>query len=224
VLPRSAWATEPPPQAAHEVAAAIKPLFVRTTKSRLQLPPVQFKVVPVAPDELQREIYAALRSRFAPRARLDSRGQAALARMGGIVMYLLEAATNPGLLSAGSSAADALSFRHPPLPIEGDVNLAELLAGYGAYETPTKFLYLAQLVADNREEGRKTLVWSNFVRNLEVLRGELSAFQPRSYTAASPQHPLLPSAAPLGRRRSRGSGVTRPAGYYSPTQPQSEKA
>ncbi len=178
VLPRSAWATEPPPQAAHEVAAAIKPLFVRTTKSRLQLPPVQFKVVPVAPDELQREIYAALRSRFAPRARLDSRGQAALARMGGIVMYLLEAATNPGLLSAGSSAADALSFRHPPLPIEGDVNLAELLAGYGAYETPTKFLYLAQLVADNREAGRKTLVWSNFVRNLEVLRGELSAFQP----------------------------------------------
>src|SRR4029077_2687300 len=178
VLPRGVWAREPPAEIGQEVAAAIKPLFVRTTKSDLCLPPVEFSVVPVTPDEVQGEIYSALKSRFAPRARLDRRGQAAFTWMGTIVMYLLEAATNPGLLSAGSATGDALDFRHPPLPIEGDLSLAELLASYGAYETPTKFVYLAKLLAENREAKRKTLVWSNFVRNLDVLRDELAAFQP----------------------------------------------
>jgi hypothetical protein len=189
VLPRSVWAREPPAEVGHEVATAIKPLFVRTTKSDLRLPPVEFSVVPVTPDELQREIYAALRTRFAPRARLDRRGQAAFTRMGTIVMYLLEAATNPGLLSAGSSTGDALDFRHPPLPIEGDLSLAELLVSYGTYETPTKFLYVANLLAKNRQAKRKTLVWSNFVRNLEVLRGELAAFQPAVVHGGIPAAP-----------------------------------
>jgi SNF2 family DNA or RNA helicase len=93
-------------------------------------------------------------------------------------MYLLEAATNPGLLTAGSSGDDPRFFRHPPLPVAADSPLAELLARYAAHETPSKFVALAQLLARNRQEGRKTLVWSSFVRNLELLRGELASLGP----------------------------------------------
>jgi SNF2 family DNA or RNA helicase len=84
-------------------------------------------------------------------------------------MYLLEAATNPALLPAGSASADPLLFHHPPLDIPAGSRLADLIAEYGQYETPRKFIELAQIVRANAEQGRKTLVWSNFVRNLEQL-------------------------------------------------------
>jgi hypothetical protein len=178
ILPSSVWFREPPPGVGRQVAESIAPLFVRTTKSDLDLPPVDHRVVPVEPNVLQREIYEALRSRFAPRRPLSLRQRASFSRLGEIVMYLLEAATNPGLLTAGSSGDDPRFFRHPPLPITADSTLAELLARYAAHETPSKFVALAQLLARNREEGRKTLVWSNFVRNLELLRGELEGLAP----------------------------------------------
>lgn len=192
VLPASIWSREPPPQIGHEVAEAIKPLFVRTTKSDLALPPVKFTVVPVEADRIQRQIYEAMRSRFAADSRLNWRQQADFKRMGGVVMYLLEAATNPGLLTSGSSRNDPLAFRHPPLPIEGDLSLADLLVDYGTYETPTKFAYLARLLNENRKAARKTLVWSNFVHNLEVLREELDSYQPAVIHGGIPSAPLAP--------------------------------
>lgn len=178
VLPAGTWEREPPPGIGHQIAAAARPLFVRTTKSELELPPVEFEVIEVAPDQLQREVYDALRNRYA-RSRGTSRAQRArFAHMGTIVMYLLEAATNPGLLTAGSSGDDSTYFRHPPLPLGPDSALADLLAGYGSHETPSKFLALVKLLQTNREAGRKTLVWSNFVRNLELLRSLLEVFSP----------------------------------------------
>jgi hypothetical protein len=178
ILPSAVWFREPPPGLGRQVAESIGPLFVRTTKSDLDLPPVEHRIQPVEPDALQREIYEALRSRFAPRRPLSLAQRAGFSRLGEIVMYLLEAATNPGLLTAGSSGDDPRFFRHPPLPVAADSPLAELLARYAAHETPSKFVALAQLLARNRQEGRKTLVWSSFVRNLELLRGELASLGP----------------------------------------------
>ncbi|MCW2979930.1 MAG: hypothetical protein JWO14_1657 [Solirubrobacterales bacterium] len=94
-------------------------------------------------------------------------------------MYLLEAATNPDLLTAGSSTDDPPYFRHPPLEIAADMTLADLLAAYGEYETPAKFVKLLEILKENQERGRKTVVWSNFVRNLELLRSVLfEAYHP----------------------------------------------
>jgi SNF2 family DNA or RNA helicase len=109
-------------------------------------------------------------------------------------MYLLEAASNPGLLAAGSSRYDPMSFRHPPLGISPDSSLADLLAGYGAYETPAKFVALGDLLRDNREHGRKTLVWSNFVRNLELLRDELRGYSPAVVHGGVPSKVTSPQA------------------------------
>ncbi len=194
VLPDSAYLARPPSDVGHQIAHAIRPLFVRTTKHELDLPKVTKLVQEVPLRDLHAEIYGALRDRYSG-AFAVSRGQRRMfAQLGAVVMYLLEAATNPGLLSAGSATGDALRFRHPPLPIPAGSNLAELLAAYGAYETPEKFVVLARLVKENADAGRKTLVWSNFVRNLQALERLLEPHAPAIVHGGIPAKMTQPAA------------------------------
>lgn len=120
--------------------------------------------------------------------------------MGTIVMYLLEAATNPRLLAAGSTDGDADEFRHPPLDVPEGSSLAQLISEYNLYETPRKFIELGRLIKSNASEGRKTLVWSNFVRNLKTLERELRGYQPTLVHGAVPA--FLPDGVE-GRSRER---------------------
>ena len=194
VFSRAAFSDSPPAEEVETVARRIGPLFVRTNKGELGLPPPKIHVVQIPMGPLQKEIYDALRHRFAGKAML-SRGDATnLAQMGRIVMYLLEAASNPALLAAGSSANDPNSFRHPPLEIPDDAKLVDLIGTYVRYEMPPKFVELAKLIAECRSVGKKTLVWSNFVRNLEWLR---------SRVLANAQPAMIHGGVPVesGRRR-----------------------
>lgn len=169
LLPQQAFAAVPPPSAMIAVQTAVAPLFARTTKAELGLPPMSFNVQQIPLQGLQAEIYSALRHRAALQYGSTAQDQTTFARMGRVVMYLLEAATNPALLAAGSSTDDPPPFQHPPLEIPPGSRLAELIAEYGLYEVPPKFSSLARVVSQNTAAGRKTLVWSNFVRNLEQL-------------------------------------------------------
>jgi hypothetical protein len=194
VLPTAALATPPPRDAGHLVASAISPLFARTRKSELGLTAPQLNVREVDPDPLQAQIYQALKDRYAGALRVTMSDRAELARMGDMVMYLLEAATNPQLLSAGSAASDEVGFRHPPLDIPPESSLWQLMQQYNQYETPAKFKQLLQLVADNADLGRKTLVWSNFVRNLLGLERMLALHQPALIYGGIPSELTDPNA------------------------------
>lgn len=191
VLPREVLSAVPPPDTMAKVAAAIRPLFVRTRKQELGLEPPQLSVVPVPLEGIHYDIYQALRDQY--RGELTMNERADFVRMGTIVMYLLEAATNPHLLAAGSAETDI--FRHPPLPVAHGTRLWELIGRYNEYETPSKFKILAQLVEQNAQLGRKTLVWSNFVRNLQVLERMFRRYEPAVIhggvpsALADPDHP-----------------------------------
>lgn len=178
ILPASALMTPTPADAGTQVAETIAPLFARTRKSELGLDQPTMRVVEVELDPLQAEIYQALRDRYAGAFELNMADRATFASMGDMVMYLLEAATNPQLLTAGSGAGDAVSFRHPPLDVPRGSALWDLLQQYSQYETPAKFRQLAEMIDANAAEGRKTLVWSNFVRNLQGLERMLAVHQP----------------------------------------------
>lgn len=186
LIPEAVRSDPPPPGAGALIADRIGPLFVRTRKSQLGLPAPQYDVIPVRMGDLQRDIYHALRQRYTGLHRLGHAGRVDMARMGRIVMYLLEAATNPALLVAGSGAGDHSPFRHPPLEIPAGSALPDLLDGYPDYETPAKFQQLGELIRRNAEAGRKTLVWSNFVRNIQTLRGDLARYQPAVVYGAIP--------------------------------------
>lgn len=194
VLPQNALVSPPPPDAGHLVAKAIGPMFVRTRKSELGLKRPDLNVLEVDPDPLQAEIYQALRDRYAGAFSMSMNDRTTLARMGEIVMYLLEAATNPQLLSAGSASDDEVGFRHPPLDIPPGSSLWGLLQDYGRYETPAKFRHLAQIISDNADAGLKTLVWTNFTRNLQALERMLALHQPASIYGGIPSVLVDPTA------------------------------
>ena len=195
VLPADALLTPPPADAGAQVAEAIAPLFVRTRKSELGLDQPIMRVVEVELDPLQGEIYHALRDRYAGAFEVNMADRATFASMGDIVMYLLEAATNPQLLTAGSGAEDALSFRHPPLDVPPGSALWDLLQQYNQYETPAKFRQLAEMIESNAAQGRKTLVWSNFVRNLQGLERMLALHEPAIIYGGIPSEVADPAAA-----------------------------
>jgi hypothetical protein len=198
VLPSEALMASPPVDAGRRVAEAIRPLFTRTTKDELGLRPPRHRVIQVPLEGLHREIYNALLDRYAGVFPVGRNDRVTLAQLGEVVMYLLEGATNPALLPRGSDASDAIDFQHPPLPVPRGHPLADLLAEYEQYETPRKFVELAQLIAANAEEGRKTLVWSNFVRNLVTLRSMLAGLGPALVHGGIPTRLSAPRA-PLTR-------------------------
>jgi len=195
VLPDGALVTPPPPDAGAQVAQAIAPLFVRTRKSELGLAQPIMRVAQVELDPLQAEIYTALRDRYVGAFEVSMADRATFASMGDIVMYLLEAATNPQLLTAGSGAGDEMGFRHPPLDVPPGSALWDLLQRYSQYETPAKFRQLAEMIEANAAQGRKTLVWSNFVRNLQGLERMLGAYQPALIYGGIPSEFADPKAS-----------------------------
>lgn len=192
ILPRDAVTPPFPQDAGARVAAAIQPIFVRTKKSDLQLPGVDKEVLIVEPSELQMQIYAALKDQYQGGLSVSMTDRTRFARMGQVVMYLLEAATNPKLLSAGSTSDDV--FRHPPLDVEPGSSLWELLRRYNEHETPAKFAHLARIIKENAEAGKKTLIWTNFVRNIHALQRMLARYEPAAVYGAIPSEVSNPKA------------------------------
>lgn len=199
ILPTAALAAQPPPDTGTSVSKAIAPLFVRTTKDDLALPKVEHHPIVVPLEGLHRDIYMALRNQYAGSFRLGGLARRDLLAMGRIVMYLLEAATNPKLLTAGSlEGSDPDVFRHPPLAIPEGSELSSLMDRYNEFETPRKFTVLGRLIKDNVDRGKKTLVWSNFVRNLGLLKRQFGAYEPALLHGGVP---AFDPAAPVDRER-----------------------
>lgn len=179
ILPPVIFDRSPPKEAAHLVADRIAPLFVRTTKSELNLRTPDRTTLRLPLTGLQREIYAALRDQYAGRLPLGRSDRSRFARMGQVVMYLLEAATNPRLLPFGDRPDPLTARPHFPLvPIPPNAALADLVAKYDEHENPPKFERLAQILSDNIAQRRKTLVWTNFVSNIELLEVALKRLDP----------------------------------------------
>jgi superfamily II DNA or RNA helicase len=193
VLPSDALLPSPSPASVGAVTPAIAPLFVRTTKNELHLREPIKRVITVALEGLQKEIYNSLRARFSALVRTQ-RDRVGFRDWGEIVMYLLEAATNPALLPAGSSTSDPIEFRHPPLAVPEGSSLRDLLTDYATYETPAKFVQLAALVNELADADRKVIVWSNFVRNLESLERMLARHQPAVVHGGIPSEISQPDA------------------------------
>lgn len=154
---------------------ALQPLFSRTTKRELGLPPVTPKLVQVPLPPLHKEIYDALIGQYSARA---SASEADFQAMGKTVVYMLMAATSPALLTVGTTRYEPLAYQVPPIPITEDSSLFELMQDLPAYEMSPKYQETLAIVAANAALGRKTLVWSTFVRSLLTLQRILLDFEP----------------------------------------------
>lgn len=197
ILPSGAYddALGRDPDVLRATGQAIDKYFVRTPKSELDIPDPTWEVVRRPMGPIQHAIYDALVGRYRGTYGLPTNSRRQFDRLGRIVMYLLEAATNPSLLVAGSDQDDEQGFNHPPLEVAGDETLQHLLEEYSHFERPWKYQYVLDTVERAAKTGEKVLVWSTFVRNLRSLERELGAFHPAIVHGAVPPEDSAPQGA-----------------------------
>ncbi|SPT60526.1 DEAD/DEAH box helicase [Actinomadura madurae] len=158
-----------------KASQVLRPLFTRTTKKELGLPPVQTSLRMVALPPLHKEVYEALLGRLSARAAGAENDFPAL---GKIAVYMLMAATSPALLVAGATRYEPLAYQVPPLAVPEGSSLARLMRDLPSYEMSPKYQETLAIVAENAVQGRKTLVWSTFIRSLNTLGRILREFRP----------------------------------------------
>lgn len=140
------------------VVDLISPIYVRTSKSELNLPPVTRVLKTLPMDPLQQRLYELMKSALAREAAhaLTIRSKQAFRGMGRSVTRVLQFVSNPALL------AHQIAFAHSN---ELSMVLAE---GRGP-----KLRYVLQRARSLARDGNKVLIWSSFVENVEHIAHSL---------------------------------------------------
>lgn len=152
-------------------SSVLRPLFSRTTKHELGLPPVTTKIRYVDLPPLHHEIYEALKGN--PTGRPGD-----LEALGKAMLRMLMAATSPALLAEGSTLYEPLAYQVPALEAPPGDSLGTLLKNLPQHELSPKYEEAIKIVAENASDGRKTLVWTTFVRSITTLDLLLAPFRP----------------------------------------------
>lgn len=159
LVPQFAFLYPEIPADTDTVVELIRPVYVRTNKKELGLPPVTriMAQLPMAP--MQNELYKLMKFEVAREAAsaLNIRNKQAFRALGRSVARLLQFVSNPALLSA------ELSFAHP------DLLAAALAEGDGP-----KLKYVLKKTRQLTRDGQKVLIWSSFVRNVEYIAERLA--------------------------------------------------
>jgi SNF2 family DNA or RNA helicase len=154
-----------------QVRGVLDPLYVRTTKTQLELPDLHVSGVGVTLGPLQRELYEVLRSEAARAASGMSIGDQRFFRtLGQHVMRLLQAAVNPMLLTR-REIADWTGLE----PVPEGTRAWELLRELARYERPAKLAAAVVRAEQLIGQGEKVLIWSQFVMNVTSLERLLAA-------------------------------------------------
>lgn len=143
----------------NNVIDMIQPIHVRTTKGQLGIPEVEHTVVQTNMNALQREIYDSLKSEAKRQLNpyLSDTSIYELRRIGKCIIKIMQFVSNPALLSNDMSYI----FNQ---------KIGQLLAsGAGP-----KIAYVCKRARELASEGHKVIIWSSFVRNVELLALRLS--------------------------------------------------
>lgn len=173
------WKTIPRQHLQESKLANLTPggLFVRTTKAELNLPEIEVITREFDMGSIQREIYNALGKSYVGTLSLEPKDQFTLAKKGRAIMTLLAASTNPALIGVSSREEILSDLTWPPKELAGS-GLMDALMSYMQFEIPPKYEWVIKFLETQRISGKKTLVWSSFVGNLEVMRTYLGPFNP----------------------------------------------
>ncbi len=155
------------------VRKKIAPLFWRTTKKQLNLPPVKFQSIECPLSPLQLRIYRGIVAKFLSELREAPQDKDALREWRKArAIRLLQVASNPTLLRQKSK-----EFSLPPMELE-DLPLRQGIEYYAKYEIPSKFDAVMRLSNELCIAGNKIIIWSSFIHNLTMLSKLLSKYQP----------------------------------------------
>jgi len=164
------------------IREAIRPFFVRVTKSELNLPPVNLNRIKCTLKPYQESIYRALAVRFLREINaLPEERQVLRQWRKAKMVRLIQAASNPTLLAQYSEEFDV-----PPLSGEG-ASIIQLIDKYPRYESPAKVECATQLVRELLRQGHKVVLWTVFVHNIKMLKHLLRDVEPFIVYGAVPR-------------------------------------
>lgn len=174
ILPDFKLLSESPREVIDDIERRVRPLYVRTTKEQLGLPALVVRPVPVALGPLQRELYELLRSEAARAAfGMGQRDRRFFRTLGRHVVRLIQAATNPMLLTQGVMVdvgpADANAQ---------DDRARDLLREVARDGNPAKVARALELTDAAVAAGERVLLWSGFIMNIRVLEQRLARHNP----------------------------------------------
>ncbi len=150
-----------------EIRTRIRPLYSRIRKSDLHLRDPALIPIEVQMGPRQSMIYNRIVSKiisdFDSMETVQKLGEfrrAALVRM-------MQAASNPSLLLEKSEEFELGGY-------ETDGSFLDVLKNYHKLEVPAKFQRAAEEARRAAKEGRKTVIWTNFISNVKAMASELS--------------------------------------------------
>jgi SNF2 family DNA or RNA helicase len=134
-------------------------IYVRTNKRELGLPPVTRRPISVPMAPIQAELYELMRRRVADEAAsaLSAKSRSAFRALGRSVARLLQFVSNPALLAQEIAGVDR----------------AALSAVLAEGDSP-KLRYVVGRTRQLAKAGKKVLIWSSFVENVEILAQRLT--------------------------------------------------
>jgi SNF2 family DNA or RNA helicase len=139
------------------IKSLIRPVFVRTTKKELSLPKIIRIETIIQLQPQQRHLYELLRSEEARKlSSFNIKDRSKLRHISRSVMRLLQLTSNPALL------------------LKNSVDLPDELYNALAEGDNAKIEYACYKARKLAQEGKKVLIWSNFVENVETIALRLS--------------------------------------------------
>ncbi len=158
LIPQFAFLYPDKPTDIDSVVSQIKPVYVRTTKAELGLPEVYRKTISLDMSPLQREIYKSLKSEIKRQLipMLSDASKFSLRELGKRITKVVQFVSNPSLLASD-------------LDYVFDEKMGELLARTDG----PKIDYACKRALELASQGKKVIIWSQFVRNVEIISDRL---------------------------------------------------
>ncbi len=140
------------------VVRNIQPVYVRTTKAELGLPEVHRKTVTLDMSPLQREIYKSLKSEIKRQLipMLSDASRFSLRELGKRVTKVVQFVSNPSLLASD-------------MDYVFDEKMGDLIARTDG----PKIEYACKRAIELASQGKKVIIWSQFVKNVELISDRL---------------------------------------------------
>lgn len=136
----------------------VQPIYVRTTSGQLGIPAVKHRLVKLKMSPLQSEIYQSIKSETKRQLipLLSDLSKASLREINRKIMKVMQFVSNPALL------ARDMDYIFDP-------KLGDLLS----HDIGPKIDYACKRARALASEGKKVIIWSQFVENVELIAGRL---------------------------------------------------
>ena len=139
------------------VVDLLQPIYVRTTKEQLGIPPIHHRKVMLDMTPLQAEVYKTIRSETKRQlASISDASRYSLRDIGKKIMKVMEFTSNPSLL------ADDMDYIF-------NKQLGDLLS----VDSGPKIEYACRHARELAAEGKKIIIWSQFVKNVLLITERL---------------------------------------------------